>query len=260
VDGAAACGGLPGIPSPPDNGAVAFVLRTGFSSSQGTCSWMGSTPSLSPCGYLPCLFVSLTLVVSHSFSLSLILFVFVSLSLTLYLSHSLSLSLTVSISPSLSLTVSLSLSIYLSIYLCPSFPLLSTTGALLQMIEFSQQTVSGDAWETGLALFILFIFAIIASGYVLKEGLRKKEKTTHEILIKCVIIITSVVPRQFPMQMAMAVNMALMSLMKVNSIPSHLIEVNCIDFDKIYVYCNFANPLRSSLLSPSLCHFHPASS
>jgi manganese-transporting P-type ATPase len=68
------------------------------------------------------------------------------------------------------------------------------------MIEFSQQTVSGDASETGLALFILFIFAIIASGYVLKEGLRKKEKTTHEILIKCVIIITSVVPRQFPMQ------------------------------------------------------------
>ena len=68
------------------------------------------------------------------------------------------------------------------------------------MIEFSQQTVSGDAWDTGLALFILFIFAIIASGYVLKEGLRKKEKTTHEILLKCVIIITSVVPRQFPMQ------------------------------------------------------------
>ena len=68
------------------------------------------------------------------------------------------------------------------------------------MIEFSQQSVSGDAWETGLALFILFIFAIIASGYVLKEGLRKKEKTTHEILLKCVIIITSVVPRQFPMQ------------------------------------------------------------
>jgi magnesium-transporting ATPase (P-type) len=40
----------------------------------------------------------------------------------------------------------------------------------------------------------------MASGYVLKEGLRKKEKTTHEILLKCVIIITSVVPRQFPMQ------------------------------------------------------------
>jgi cation-transporting ATPase 13A1 len=68
------------------------------------------------------------------------------------------------------------------------------------MIEFSQQSVTGDVKETGLALLVLFVFALIASGYVLKEGLRKKEKTTHELLLKCVIIITSVVPRQFPMQ------------------------------------------------------------
>jgi len=82
------------------------------------------------------------------------------------------------------------------------------------MIEFSTQSVSGDSKETGLALLMLLCFALMASGYVLKEGLRKKEKTTHEILLKCVIIITSVVPRQLPMQMAMAVNMALMALMK----------------------------------------------
>ena len=69
-----------------------------------------------------------------------------------------------------------------------------------------------------MALLMLLCFALIASGYVLKEGLRKKEKTTHEILLKCVIIITSVVPRQLPMQMAMAVNMALMALMKSGKI------------------------------------------
>ncbi len=99
--------GVPGVPSPPDGGAIAYVLRTGFGSSQGS---------------------------------------------------------------------------------------------LLQMIEFSQQSVTGDSKETGLALSMLFVFALIASGYVLKEGLRKKEKTTHELLLRCVIIITSVVPRQFPMQ------------------------------------------------------------
>ena len=78
----------------------------------------------------------------------------------------------------------------------------SSQGTLLQMIEFSQQSVTGDSKETGLALFLLFIFALAASGYVLREGLRKKEKTTHEILLRCVIIITSVVPRQFPMQVS----------------------------------------------------------
>jgi cation-transporting ATPase 13A1 len=54
-----------------------------------------------------------------------------------------------------------------------------------------------------MALLLLFVFALFASGYVLKEGLRKKEKTTHELLLKCVIIITSVVPRQLPMQVLM---------------------------------------------------------
>jgi manganese-transporting P-type ATPase len=90
----------------------------------------------------------------------------------------------------------------------------SSQGTLLQMIEFSQQSVSGDVVEIGLALLLLFIFALMAAGYVLKEGLRKKEKTTHELLLKCVMIITSVVPRQLPMQMSMAVNMALMTLTK----------------------------------------------
>jgi hypothetical protein len=61
-------------------------------------------------------------------------------------------------------------------------------------------SATGNAAETGLALLLLFVFALFASGYVLKEGLRKKEKTTHELLLKCVIIITSVVPRQLPMQ------------------------------------------------------------
>lgn len=90
----------------------------------------------------------------------------------------------------------------------------SSQGALLQMIEFSQQSVTGDSAEIGFALLLLFAFAIAASAYVLKEGLRKKEKTTHEILLKCVIIITSVVPKELPMQMAMAVNMAMMTLTK----------------------------------------------
>ena len=53
-----------------------------------------------------------------------------------------------------------------------------------------------------------------ACSYVLKKGLQKGDRTTHELLLKCVLIITSVVPRQLPVQMAMAVNTALMALTK----------------------------------------------
>lgn len=91
----------------------------------------------------------------------------------------------------------------------------SSQGHLLQMIEFSQDKVSGDTKEVIVALLILLAFALVAAGYVLKTGLEKGEKTPHELLIKCVIILTAVVPRQLPLQMAVAVNTALMALGRV---------------------------------------------
>jgi magnesium-transporting ATPase (P-type) len=96
----------------------------------------------------------------------------------------------------------------------------------MQMIEFSQQSVHGDVRETGIALLILLVFALISAAYVMKVGLEKKEKTTHELLLKCVMIITSVIPQQFPMQMAVAVNVALMALMKVACLFSPLLHTH----------------------------------
>ena len=85
----------------------------------------------------------------------------------------------------------------------------------MMMIEFSQQKVSDDSRDTFFALLILLVFALAASGFVFKRGLEKGDRTTHELLLKCVIIVTSVVPRQLPMQTALAVNTALMALMRV---------------------------------------------
>eukprot|EP00750_Incisomonas_marina_P025782 INCI5672.1.p1 GENE.INCI5672.1~~INCI5672.1.p1 ORF type:complete len:1383 (-),score=266.40 INCI5672.1:151-4299(-) len=90
----------------------------------------------------------------------------------------------------------------------------SSQGELVQMIEFSTQRVSSNNRETFMALGILLLFALVAAGYVLKKGLEKGDQTTHQLLLKCVIIVTSVVPQQLPMQMALAVNTALMQLMK----------------------------------------------
>ena len=84
----------------------------------------------------------------------------------------------------------------------------------MQMIEFSQAQVSDDSKETIGALLLLFCFALVASAYVFKKGVEKGDRTTHELLLRCVIILTSVVPRHLPMQTAMAVNTALMALLK----------------------------------------------
>eukprot|EP00928_Gymnodinium_smaydae_P014577 TRINITY_DN15366_c1_g1_i1.p1 TRINITY_DN15366_c1_g1~~TRINITY_DN15366_c1_g1_i1.p1 ORF type:complete len:1530 (-),score=419.39 TRINITY_DN15366_c1_g1_i1:49-4638(-) len=92
----------------------------------------------------------------------------------------------------------------------------SSQGKLLQMIEFStdRRAVKADEREMSIALLILLGFAILASGYVMKKGLEKGDKTLYELVLKCVIIISSVVPRSLPMTMAVAVNTALMTLMR----------------------------------------------
>eukprot|EP01060_Flectonema_neradi_P039572 TRINITY_DN875_c3_g1_i1.p1 TRINITY_DN875_c3_g1~~TRINITY_DN875_c3_g1_i1.p1 ORF type:complete len:1474 (+),score=380.10 TRINITY_DN875_c3_g1_i1:61-4482(+) len=90
----------------------------------------------------------------------------------------------------------------------------SSQGSLMQLIEFSTEGVSGDTKETMLALLLLLGFAIAAAVHVFNKGMEKGDRTTHELLIKSGIIISSVVPRQLPMQMALAVNTALMAMAK----------------------------------------------
>ena len=90
----------------------------------------------------------------------------------------------------------------------------SSQGELMRMIEFSTAKVTADKVETLGLLLILLVFALAASGYVLHRGLIEGKKTQYELVLKCVLIITSVVPPELPMQTALAVNTALMALMK----------------------------------------------
>ena len=91
---------------------------------------------------------------------------------------------------------------------------LSSQGKLVRMIEFSSENVSGDQREAGLLLGFLLFFALTASGYVLKRGLEDKDRSQYELLLHCVLIITSVIPPELPMQTALAVNSSIVTLMK----------------------------------------------
>ena len=92
----------------------------------------------------------------------------------------------------------------------------SSQGELMRMIEFSTAKVAADKLETLGLLLILLAFALTAAGYVLHVGLAEGKKTQYELVLKAVLIITSVVPPELPMQAALAVNTALMALMKAS--------------------------------------------
>lgn len=84
------------------------------------------------------------------------------------------------------------------------------------MIEGSTETVRTDTKDTVRLLLLLLIFAVTASGYVLNEGMKEAHRRSkYQLLLRCILIVTSVIPPELPMQMALAVNSSLMALMKM---------------------------------------------
>lgn len=90
----------------------------------------------------------------------------------------------------------------------------TTQGQLIRLMVFTNEgRVSANNAESFLFIAFLLVFAIAASWYVWTRGLgmgRPKGK----LLLDCVLIITSVVPPELPMELSMAVNASLMALAK----------------------------------------------
>ena len=77
------------------------------------------------------------------------------------------------------------------------------------------EKVKGHEQETALLLLLMFFFAMTSSSYMLYHRLRDKNCSQYELLLHCILIVTSVIPPELPMQMALAVNNSLMTLMKL---------------------------------------------
>ena len=86
-------------------------------------------------------------------------------------------------------------------------------GALVRTMIYSTERVSANNVEALLFILFLCVFAIAASWYVWKEGV-KTDRKRSKLLLDCVLIITSVVPPDLPMQLSLAVNTSLASLSK----------------------------------------------
>lgn len=84
----------------------------------------------------------------------------------------------------------------------------------MRTILFSTERVTVESKETYFYLLILLIFALIASYYVLSEGLRDPDRSRYKLLLRCILIITNVVPPELPMELSMAVNYSIIQLVR----------------------------------------------
>ncbi|WFD32787.1 putative cation-transporting ATPase 1 [Malassezia sp. CBS 17886] len=90
----------------------------------------------------------------------------------------------------------------------------TTQGRLIRLMVFTNENqVTANNWESFVFIAFLLVFAIMASAYVWVNGLRM-ERPKGKLLLDCVLIITSVVPQELPMELSMAVNASLVALSK----------------------------------------------
>jgi len=87
-------------------------------------------------------------------------------------------------------------------------------GKLMRMILFSSDRVTVENTEVYYYLLILLCFALMASYHVLMEGLKDPDRSRYKILLRCVLIITNVVPPELPMELSLAVNYSIITMIK----------------------------------------------
>ncbi|KAH8581584.1 cation-transporting P-type ATPase [Cryptosporidium sp. chipmunk genotype I] len=87
-------------------------------------------------------------------------------------------------------------------------------GKLIRTISSSAEKISSNSFESLIFLMILIFCSLIASSYVLYNGLNDSSRNKFKLIISCIHIITSVIPPEFPITLSVAVTMAVVQLSK----------------------------------------------
>lgn len=90
----------------------------------------------------------------------------------------------------------------------------TSKGKLIRTVLFNNDNILTKQTDAFIIIGILLIFSIISSVYILIQGLADPSRDRNKLFLRCILIITTVVPPELPMILTIAVNTSLMYLQR----------------------------------------------
>lgn len=84
----------------------------------------------------------------------------------------------------------------------------SSQGGLIRKILFASENLSSTSSDTFRFIGLLVVIAVAASATVLYYGLQDSSRSRFKLILHCIMIVTSVVPPELPMELSLSVSEA----------------------------------------------------
>jgi manganese-transporting P-type ATPase len=84
----------------------------------------------------------------------------------------------------------------------------------MRKILFATERINVNSRETFLFIGVLLVFAVVSSAVVLHGGLFDESRNQFKLVLHCIMIVTSVVPPELPMELSLAVTNSLQALVQ----------------------------------------------